>query len=370
MAGQKSIGLAELRVGLLVLASIGVLILLILAVSGDISFFKKKMMLRTELVGAEGLKKGDEVRLAGVPIGSVEAVEFGPIPQDQNAKSVVVVRMNVDGKMASERIRTDSRVILRQVGLLGGEFLDISPGTLEGGAPVKDGDLILGKQETTIANVVASSDDLLTGFKQLSNNLNAITEKINSNDGTIGRFVNDETLYININRATLEAQDLIRKIHSGQGTAGQLINNPALYNQLTDTVTSLQKISDEIYKGNGTAGKLIRDDEVYNNINAATAKLNATADRVDKIAAQIESGKGAIGGFIYDEKLHEDTAAAVTSLRGLTERLDRGEGSAGKFLHDDQLYNNLNQLSAESVKLLYDFRQNPKKYLSIKVSLF
>jgi len=34
------------------------------------------------------------------------------------------------------------------------------------------------------------------------------------------------------------------------------------------------------------------------------------------------------------------------------------------------LYSNVNQLSSESVKLIYDFRQNPKKYLTIKFELF
>jgi len=52
------------------------------------------------------------------------------------------------------------------------------------------------------------------------------------------------------------------------------------------------------------------------------------------------------------------------------DRRDKGEGSAGKFLRDDKLYNNLNQTTAEMVKLMYDFRQNPRKYLSIKLSLF
>ncbi|HSF24381.1 MAG TPA: MCE family protein, partial [Blastocatellia bacterium] len=60
----------------------------------------------------------------------------------------------------------------------------------------------------------------------------------------------------------------------------------------------------------------------------------------------------------------------VASLRSISDRLDRGEGSAGKLLRDEQLYNNLNQTTAEMVKMLYDFRQDPKKYLRVKVSLF
>ena len=54
-----------------------------------------------------------------------------------------------------------------------------------------------------------------------------------------------------------------------------------------------------------------------------------------------------------------------------------GKGTLGKLVTDETLYNNINQtasnvnqLSSESTKLIYDFRQNPRKYLRIKVSLF
>jgi len=100
------------------------------------------------------------------------------------------------------------------------------------------------------------------------------------------------------------------------------------------------------------------------------AKFNSTTEKLDRIAGDIEAGRGTLGKFIKDEKLHDDAQAAIASLKNISERLDKGEGSAGKLLHDDKLYTNLNQTTAEMVKLLYDFRQNPKKYLSIKVSLF
>ena len=119
-----------------------------------------------------------------------------------------------------------------------------------------------------------------------------------------------------------------------------------------------------------TVGKLMQDQEVYDRINRAAARLDTISERLDKVTAQIDSGKGTVGKLIYDESLHKDFTSAVASLKSISERLDRGEGTAGKLLHDDQLYNNLNALSSESVKLLYDFRQNPKKYLSVKVALF
>ena len=54
----------------------------------------------------------------------------------------------------------------------------------------------------------------------------------------------------------------------------------------------------------------------------------------------------------------------------LVASIQNGEGTAGKFIKDPTLYNSLNQSSSEIQKLLYDFRQNPKKFLTITFKLF
>ena len=93
MPKQQSMRWTDLRVGLLVIAAIAGIILLILGVSGDINIFKDTMTIYTDLPAAEGLRQGDEVRLAGVRVGSVKEVEFSEIPQDLNAKASVRVKM-------------------------------------------------------------------------------------------------------------------------------------------------------------------------------------------------------------------------------------------------------------------------------------
>jgi phospholipid/cholesterol/gamma-HCH transport system substrate-binding protein len=327
------------------------------------------MTLYTDLSAAEGLRPGDEVRLAGVRVGSVKEVDFTEIPENMEAKSSVRVTMEIEGDEAQDRIRSDSRAILRQLGLLGGQYVNITPGTLQG-TPIHEGDTIKGLQETSISDVVEQSDDLLAGFKQLTTKLNEITDTINSGRGTIGRFINDEAFYVNLNRTALEAQELVKRIREGDGTAGQLINDRRLYDDMRATVTSLQDVADRISNGEGTVGQLIRERELYDRLNNVAGRLEAASGQVAEVTAQVRSGRGTAGRLIYDEKFYDDATATLASIRSVADRLERGEGSAGRLLHDDQLYNNLNQLSSESVKLLYDFRQNPKKYLSIKVTLF
>jgi phospholipid/cholesterol/gamma-HCH transport system substrate-binding protein len=134
--------------------------------------------------------------------------------------------------------------------------------------------------------------------------------------------------------------------------------------------TEIQGMVADLRAGKGTAGKFLKDEQLYKQANEAVAKLNSSLEKVDRIVADIEAGRGTLGKFVKDEQLHNDVSATVTSLRNISGRLDRGEGTAGKLLHDDKLYNNINQVSSEMVKMLYDFRQNPKKDLSIKVSLF
>ncbi|HEX8853938.1 MAG TPA: hypothetical protein VF754_10655, partial [Pyrinomonadaceae bacterium] len=65
---RKRVGIREVRVGLLVVVAIGVLIFLILNASGDISPFSRKLHLRARFSNGDGLRRGSEVRLAGVRI--------------------------------------------------------------------------------------------------------------------------------------------------------------------------------------------------------------------------------------------------------------------------------------------------------------
>jgi phospholipid/cholesterol/gamma-HCH transport system substrate-binding protein len=68
--------------------------------------------------------------------------------------------------------------------------------------------------------------------------------------------------------------------------------------------------------------------------------------------------------------LYDTSRQALDRFAYLMDQIDRGDGTLSKLLKDPGLYNNLNTSSAEITKLIYDLRQDPKKYLTIRFRLF
>ncbi|HWP41807.1 MAG TPA: MlaD family protein, partial [Blastocatellia bacterium] len=125
---RKKTTLSELRVGILAVATIVILIVFILSVTGDISIFRNTRTYTTRFNAAEGLKEGDEVRLAGKRVGQVSSVDFGAIPTTKDEKPIVVT-MTVNAEEVGDRIRADSQAVLGQQGFLGDRVIDITAGT-------------------------------------------------------------------------------------------------------------------------------------------------------------------------------------------------------------------------------------------------
>ena len=378
---KKTIGLSELRVGLLVLFSIAVLIFLILNATGDINPFAGKLNLRAQFANADGLRPGSEVRLAGVRVGKVDEVKLLAPSDDPNAPKVearLAIDSTIDGRPATERIRTDSTAQLGSPGLLGNEkLINIRPGTAMG-QPVTENFLLPSSAGAgDFAELTQSGNDLLQRLNKISDQVNVILTRINQGEGSLGRFINDEAFYNNLNATILDTQDVIRQIRSGQGTAGRLVNDPRLYENAVDISVQLQAIAQDLRAGRGTFGKLLTDEQLYSDIRSTVQRVDQSVNRINTIVADVQAGRGTFGKLLTDEAIYNDARAAIARINTTAERVDnmiagaqRGEGTFGKLLTDDQLYSNVNQLSSEGVKLIYDFRQNPKKYLTVKFELF
>ena len=382
MPQNKQKSWAELRVGILVLVSLAILILVIFAVSGDISLpgFTKTTIVKTEMSSVDGLRKGAEVRLSGKKVGSVKATNLNKdIPSDSNAQTNIEIVMEIDGKLdgrpAIERIRTDSLAVLKSAGVLGDNVIDITPGTISGQPMKGDGnDKIKSLAQKSVGDIINAAQTAVTNLNTISEDIKTMTGSLRQGKGTMGRFLNDEAFYVDLDRTVRQAETLITDIRQGEGSVGKLVKDPALYNQASDTIAQLRRISDQVNDqlsaGKGTIGKLFKDEEIYNKANSLIGKLDETSTKLEKMMAKIDRGEGNLGKLVNDEKLYTDVRETVDKLKTIATRLEKGEGTAGLLLKDEKLYNNVNNMSVEITKMLYDFRQNPRKYLSVKVTIF
>jgi phospholipid/cholesterol/gamma-HCH transport system substrate-binding protein len=377
---KKTVSWRELRVGLLVLGSIAILVFLILNASGDINPFSKKLHLRARFADANGLREGSEVRLAGVRVGKVDKILLLTPSSEPNAPKVeaqMTINGTIDGRPANDRIRTDSTAQQGSPSLLGNEMLiNITPGTAIG-QPVADNAILPSSSSNTVNDFATSGTDLAQRLSKLSDEINGMVRDVKDGKGTMGRLFSDEALYNNLNATIRETEDVLRQIRSGSGSAGRFINDPELYNNANTIANQLRLIAEDLRSGRGTAGKLLTDDQLYTRINRTADRLDRSVDQINSMIVEINAGRGTLGKLIKDEQMYNDARAAIARFNTTAERIDnmvaaaqRGEGTVGKLLTDEALYSNVNQLSSEGVKLIYDFRQNPKKYLTIKFELF
>jgi len=397
---RKKLGFSQLRVGIFVLFGLAVLAFLILNSTGDFNPFEKKLRLKARFAAADGLREGSEVQLAGVRIGKVDDVVLLPpdTEEDYKVEAIMLVDNDLNGRPISERIRTDSTAQLVATSILANDkVINVTPGSTQG-TPVSDNHVLPSKEAMSINQLTKTGNDLLQQINKIAVPATEILDKANKGEGTLGRIVNDESLYRNLDSTVAETrltmtklQTTLEKVNTGKGTAGKLLNDSALYDSLNRTVTQLESISSDIRAGRGSAGKFITDDALYNETRAAiidlrtsAAKINAIADDFKLISTDLAEGRGSAGRFLKDEKLYDDARETLARFNSAANKIDliladaqAGKGTIGKLLTDEALYNNVaqtasnvNQLSSEGTKLIYDFRQNPKKYLRIRLSIF
>ena len=404
---QKNLSLSQLRVGIFVLVALLILGFLIINSTGEFNPFEKKLQLKARFPAADGLREGAEVQLAGVAIGKVEEVTFLPpgSPENERIEALLSVTQNLGGAPINERIRTDSTAQLIAMSLLANDkMINITPGT-SAGSPVAENHVLNSTTTMSINQLTQTGNDLLQQINKLAIPTNEILNKANRGEGTLGKIINDESLYRNLDTAVAETrltviklQTTLDKVNNGDGSAGKLLNDPELYNSLNRTVTQIEDISKDLRAGRGTAGKFLTDDAVYNETRAVISELrdsvrdlrptfekfNKIAGDIDLITTDLSQGKGSAGKLLKDEQLYEEARATLAKFNSTATKLDiligdaqNGKGTIGKLLTDETLYNNvnqtasnINQLSSEGTKLIYDFRQNPKKFLRIKLSIF
>ncbi|HEX2462390.1 MAG TPA: MlaD family protein [Vicinamibacterales bacterium] len=346
MPRTRSLGWAELKIGIVTAFAIIMAMTLIFLLSGEGGFFWERYSVKTLFPNAAGLKPGAPVRLAGVEVGSVAEVDL--------AGNQVEVVMEIN-RNYQPQVTTASRASLGSVSLLGESAVDITASS--SGTPVPEwGYVDSGPAAGSLTEVTTKAAE---GIEQLT----VILQEIRGGRGTIGRLITDDALYREMNTLVAAAEDVVQNVNGGRGTLGRLVNDPTAARALETSLQNFETISARIRAGEGTLGKFLTDDTVARSVTSTTSNLN-------EITGRINRGEGTAGRLINDRALYDRLNSMSDRLDKVMAGLQQGEGTAGRLLRDRELYENMNSAVGELRQLVRDIRADPRKFLNVRVSIF
>jgi phospholipid/cholesterol/gamma-HCH transport system substrate-binding protein len=355
---RKEIQWSQLRVGALVLAALAVLVVLIFLMSGSSGGpFARKLVLRSYFENAAGLKNGAPVTLEGVTIGNVIHIRVVP---DRNPTPVEVT-MQVGHEYLGS-LHATSTTSIAQAGVLGDSFVDIDSSHASGPPPANNAELAV-TGSPTIQDVIRNSQGSLQDATILVRKVDTLVDALNSQRGTMGKIINDPALYTKVTHIAGDLEKITGSINQGKGTLGKLVNDDTLYTRANSAIDRLDKITTALDEGKGSAGKLLRDDTLYDNLNSAVSNAN-------QLLTEINAGKGSMGKLAKDPQFAQKLDDTVTRLDNILTSVDEGKGSLGQLVQNRALYDHADQTMDQTQQLVKSIREDPKKYLVIRLKLF
>jgi len=346
MPRTRSLAWSELRIGLVTIIAIVITAVTIFSLTGGSGFFWQQYDLKTRFTTVPGLKPGSPVRLSGVEVGSVTDVTFVGDEVD------VSFRVNEDYR---DRIRTGSVASLGSVSLLGESAVDISAST-QGDAIEEGGYVPSQRAPIQLADVTKSASQ---GIQEITR----LVQGLREGQGTAGKFMTDDALYNELRTFAAAASGLTQSLREGNGSVAKLVNDPAMANALEGSLKNIEALTERISTGNGSLGQLVTDDAFAANLTAATANL-------ERVTERLNSGEGTAGKLIADSSVYERLDSVTARLDQLMDNLNQGQGTAGQLLKDQRLYENMNEAVNDVRSLVADIRQDPRRFLNVRVSIF
>lgn len=253
----------ETKVGLFVMAGIGVMVTIIMLL-GDVSF-KRKNEYYVIFNNVGGLPNKAAVKVAGVEVGRVKGIVL------KNGKAKVSI--GIDKRV---RIYQDAKAKVLSTGVIGSKYMELEQGTPELGR-LKEGSTILGTDpvglEQMLAKAMQGLQDLLGTFK--------------GKPGEEGKF--GENLGQTVQNLR-DITDSLRRIttHREEDIDVALGNLRSISDKLDSILDSGQRMVDKIERGEGAVGALVSDKQVEREVKQTVTQLRQAS----------ESAKEVLGRFV------------------------------------------------------------------------
>jgi phospholipid/cholesterol/gamma-HCH transport system substrate-binding protein len=316
--------------------------------AGD--FFDRKTTLTTYMPDAAGVTTESEVRLSGIHIGDVRKIELSG---SLDPNRIVRAEMRVLTRYL-KYIPADSQTDVNADTIVAYKYIDIA----EGKSP-----LPIAENAILPSRPVESSTDrtnLMEAVKVRLTQIDEILAEMTTPGTATGKFVGDSTMYDKVVAGITLAQTQLNSYLNPQSPLGQAVYSAEKYNQGHAALIRFDNMLASIQNGQGSTGHLFASDEQYNEYVNRLADLRASL-------ADAKAGKGRLGSLLEDDESYTRAVRLLADTDKKIAALNEGEGSVGRLLTEAQLYESLNGSLQHLEALLKDLRENPRKYLRIKM---
>lgn len=207
------------------------------------AFFEGRYHVVALFPEAPGLRAGDPVWVAGVPSGTIRAIDFRP-PGDTTAR--VAVSLELDRSVQGQ-VREDSRVRLASPRAVGEKAVEILPGS-PSSPELADGDSLRVRLPAGIAGVEAEAGRLFLALDSLRVGLAALERRATARMGDYQRVLG--------NASAAQAQLAELDEEWAEGSLGLLLSGPEPGRSLDALQRSMAIISRELEDSRGRATEL------------------------------------------------------------------------------------------------------------------
>jgi phospholipid/cholesterol/gamma-HCH transport system substrate-binding protein len=344
-----------IRVGLLVAASLLVLMIFVFFIGSEQKIFSRKNEYKVRLDNVTGLAEGNPVKISGVTVGVIKDIT---LPYDPKMRDVDIQLM-VDRKYA-DRIRTDSRARMKKLGLLAGDsYIDISAGSPKFDA-LEPGAMIPAARQTNVDQLISSGEDLVDNFVQISYSLKNILGRVDRGEGLIGELTTapetkqrvTDTFLTTLNKTNA----ILGHVESGKGLVGRLVYDDAYATSLTGSIqesarslqTLVADVQGSLKSGQGMIPALLTDPEGKKKVYDLVDNLRTTSANLSTISSSFQTGQGLVPRLLNDKTYGDQALNEFTGLlhqlNDTVAKLNRGEGTAGKLVNDPSVYESVNDI--------------------------
>lgn len=314
----------ELKTGVITVLAIGLLVAGVNFLKGN-SFLGGDEHYYAYFPDAGQLAPANPVNLNGVTVGRVQTVEY---VGGNDSLSQVKVSFNI--QMNELKLPKGSIVEIASLDLLGSKGLKLLLSTNLAAGYYKDGDVLQGRVAIDMMSEVKSYADPLS--KKVSAALGSIDKMVEN----VSAFW-DTTASSSLEGSLKEVKIAIKRFGNAAEEIELLIVDEKV--KLSRILSNVETITLNLKKSN----EKVRD--IVGNVEKITSEL-VTSD----FKGVIENAKNTLG-----------------SINATLEKANKGEGTLGKLLSDETLYNELVKTNTELQNLVNDIQVHPERYIHVSV---